>query len=304
MIRSYALAARVRLSIAMAPAALALALSLVLAGTAAAAPPVGSFQKRASSPTPVNNVVVDPTTNMIYAQQYEGRKFYRYNARTNTWTTLAKAPIDQGNNGGAAYVKGKIYTVYTGNPGEMGVYDIATGTWSTITNPLGEGTGDITSHMGLLYLVDGFTFVSYDPATSTTQTLSSPPVDFSSFGGLAPYKGQIYGQQGDCGCDSALASYDIATNDWGSQGNLPSQGVLGAAIDPVTGIFYAYGSYGDDLFYRYDTRTDRFLFTLAFPQHHLDDGGLAYVSAKGLQGIYATYGQDSNGFTRYVTPPR
>lgn len=81
-----------------------------------------------------------------------------------------------------------------------------------------------------------------------------------------------------------------------------SGGVLGAAIDPVTGIFYAYGSYGDDLFYRYDTTTEDFLFTLAFPQHHLNDGGVAYVSAKGLQGIYATYGQNNNGFTRYVTP--
>ncbi len=31
---------------------------------------------------------------------------------------------------------------------------------------------------------------------------------------------------------------------------------------------------------------------------------MAYVSAKGLQGIYATYGQDSKGFTRYVTAPK
>jgi len=281
----------------------ALALSLAFAGTAAAAPPVGSFQKRASSPTPVNNVAVDPNTNMIYAQQFEGRKFYRYNPHTNKWTTLAKAPINQGNNGGAAYVKGNIYTVYTENPDEMGVYDIATGKWSTITNPLGQGTGDITSHMGLLYLVGGTSFISYDPATNTTQTLASPPFSFDQWGGLAPYKGQIYGQQGDCSCQSALAAYDIADDTWGSETNLPSGGVLGAAIDPVAGIFYAYGSYRDDLFYRFDTATNNFLFTLQFPQHNLDDGGMAYVSAKGLQGIYATYGQDSRGFTRYVTPP-
>ena len=273
-----------------------------MAGTAAAAAPaVGSFQKRASSPQPVNNVAVDPTTNMIYAQQYEGKGFYRYNPRTNKWTTLAKAPINQGNNGGAAYVKGKIYTVYTDNDTQMGVYDVATGTWSTITNPW-SGTGDITSHMGLLYLVEGTTFISYDPSLDTTQTLASPPFSFTGCGGLAPYKGKIYGQQGDG--DTGFAQYDIASDTWNTDDDLPSGGVLGAAIDPVTGIFYAYGNYEDDLFYRFSTVQDHWLFTLAFPQHHLDDGGMAYVSAKGLQGIYATYGQDNSGFTRYVTPTR
>lgn len=301
MLAKYALATRARLSLATALVA-AFALSLAVAGAASAAsPPVGSFQKRASSPKPVNNVAVDPTTNMVYAQQYEGKGFYRYNPRTNKWTTLAKAPIKQGNNGGAAYVKGKIYTVYTENDTKMGVYDVATGTWSTITNPLGAGTGDITSHMGLLYMVDGTDFISYDPATATTSTLATPPFSFSEWAGLAAYKGDIFGQQGD---DSThgFAKYDIATNSWISLPDLPGLALLGAAIDPVTGTFYAYGNYGDDLFYRYSNVQDNWLFTLQFPQHHLDDGGMAYVSAKGLQGIYATYGQNNNGFTRYVTP--
>ena len=208
----------------------AVALSFAVAGTAsAAAPAVGSFQKRASSPHPVNNVTADPTTNMIYAQQFDGKGFYRYNPRTNTWTTLHQAPISQGNNGGAAYVKGKIYTVYTNNDTQMGVYDIATGTWSTITNPLGMGTGDITSHMGLLYLVDGTDFISYDPATATTSTLATPPFSFSEWAGLAAYKGDIFGQQGD---DSThgFAKYDIATNSWISLPDLPGLALLGAAI--------------------------------------------------------------------------
>ena len=301
MLSKYALPVRARLTVATALVA-AFALSLAVAGTASAASPaVGSFQKRASSPHPVNNVTVDPTTNMIYAQQYEGKGFYRYNPGTNKWTTLANAPINQGNNGGAAYVKGKIYTVYTNNDTQMGVYDIATGTWSTITNPLALGTGDITSHMGLLYLAEGDSFISYDPVAHTTQTLSSPPFSFTEYGGLAPYKGKIYGQQGNS--DTGFAQYDIASDMWNTDDNLPSGGVLGAAIDPVSGIFYAYGNYRDDLFYRYNTAQDHWLYTLAFPQHHLNDGGMAYVSAKDLQGIYATYGQGSSGFTRYVTPP-
>jgi hypothetical protein len=183
------------------------------------------------------------------------------------------------------------------------VYDVATGSWSTITNPLGAGTGGISSHMGLLYMVDGTDFISYDPATDTTQTLASPPFSFEAWGGLAPYKGEIYGQQGNGDDNRGFARYDIASDTWTEDDDLPSGAVLGAAIDPVTGIFYAYGSYGDDLFYRFNTVKTEWLFTLQFPFHNLNDGGMAYVSAKGLQGIYATYGQASTGFTRYVTPP-
>jgi hypothetical protein len=284
----------------------AFALSLVLVATAgAAAPKAGTFQKRASSPTPVNNVTVDPATNMIYAQQFEGKGFYRYSPKTNKWTRLAKAPIAQGNNGGAAYLNGKIYTVYTENGNHMGVYDIATGKWSKITNPLGEGTGDITAAGGLLYLVEGGDFVSYDPATTTTTTLASPPFGFQPWGGLAPYKGVIYGQEGNGQIPNNFGWYDIADGTWEEgMDPVPGGGVLGAAINPVAGVFYAYGSYKDDLFYRYNIAQERWLYTLQFPEHHLDDGGMAYVSARGLQGIYATYGQDSNGFTRYVTAPK
>jgi hypothetical protein len=156
---------------------------------------------------------------------------------------------------------------------------------------------------GLLYLVDGSNFVSYNPATNTTDSLSDSPIDFSSWAGLAPYKGKIYGDGGDDEAD-AFAVYDIATDQWATLPGMPDfhRAVLGAAIDPVTGTFYDYGSYHQDHFYRYDITTGRWLATLKFPQKHLDDGGIAYVSAKGLQGIYATYGQASKGFTRYVTP--
>ena len=58
----------------------------------------------------------------------------------------------------------------------------------------------------------------------------------------------------------------------------------------------------DDSFYRYDIATGTWLSTLTFPYSDINDGGMAYVSAKGLQGIYATYGQNNKGFTRYVTP--
>ncbi len=79
----------------------------------------------------------------------------------------------------------------------MGVYDIATGKWSTITNPLGDGTGDITAAGGLLYLVDALAFVSYDPATEHHDHAGHASVPLLCVGRPGRVQGHIYGQQGD-----------------------------------------------------------------------------------------------------------
>ncbi len=309
MLSKYSWMARVRFGAGI--AAITACASLAVAASAAAAPALGTFQKRAPSPNPVNNVVVDPTTNLIYAQQYDGTGFYRYNPGTNKWKTLASASVSQINNGGAAYLKGKIYTVYPEDSSDMGVFDIKTGTWTTIANPLGAGTADITAVGNRLYLAGcagspscTSTFVSYNPTTNTTTTLAKPPFAFSAWGGLAPYKGEIYGQQGDGDQPAHFGVYDIATNKWQRLRNGPNGMVLGAAIDPVTGTFYAYGAYEGYSWYGYDIATGKWLSSPSFPHRNLNDGGMAYVSTKGRQGIYATYGQDSAGFTRYVTPSR
>ncbi|HWD64526.1 MAG TPA: hypothetical protein VG405_05085, partial [Solirubrobacteraceae bacterium] len=86
-----------------------MALLVLVASPAARAATPGTFTTLAPSPQPVNNVAVDPTTNLIYAQQYgtsPGTGFYSYNPKTNTWTTRASAPLVEGNNGGAAYFDG------------------------------------------------------------------------------------------------------------------------------------------------------------------------------------------------------
>jgi len=283
---------------------------------AAHAATVGTFQTLASSPEPVNNVVVDPTTNLIYAQGYEDTTWYSYNPATNVWTSLATAPLNQGNNGGAAYINGKIYTVYTGNSSQLGVYTIATDSWTTIPNPLGSGTGNITAVGGLLYLAEGTgagSFVSYNPATTVTTTLANAPAfsgdctdGFESWGGLAPYNGRIYGHQGN-GCNG-FAVYNIAANTWTELAKLPTDAVLGSAIDPITGTYYAYGDYsgssdGSDHFYSFNIAAGTWAAPpTTFPFNDIDDGGMAYVSTPGLQGIYAVEGQENTGFVRYVTP--
>jgi uncharacterized repeat protein (TIGR01451 family) len=288
-------------------------LLILLAGVSApraSAQAVGTFETRASSPVPVTSVTIDPTTNIIYAQENQGTGFYSYNPSTNAWTTLATAPIDSGNNGGAAYVGGKIYTVYTNNNTQMGIYDIASNSWTTIGNPLALGTGNITATGGLLYLAEANTFVSYNPATDVTTPLANPPnftnavlgtcntTGFKRWGGLQPFGGKIYGHQGD-GCDG-FAVYDIASNTWTELPNVPGGAVLGSAIDPVSGTYFAYGDYDGSNFYRYSIASNSWS-TITFPFATLDDGGMAYVSLPGQEGIYATYGEGNPGFTRYVT---
>jgi uncharacterized repeat protein (TIGR01451 family) len=199
----------------------------------------------------------------------------------------------------------------------MGVYDIASNTWTTIANPLGQGTGNITAYGGLLYLVAGQSFVSYDPVTGTTKTLASAPAfndssqdptnggpfnyctgtGFQEWGAIAGYEGKIYGHQGD-GCNG-FAVYDIASNTWTELPLMPGYPVLGGTIDPSTGTYYTYGSYDEANFWSYSVATKTWT-TRTFPSS-VNDGGMAYVSAPGLQGIYAVYGEGSTGFARYNT---
>jgi uncharacterized repeat protein (TIGR01451 family) len=299
------------------------AASLCVAATAfapTASAAVGEFQGRASSPAPVTSVAVDPTTNIIYAQENEGSNFYSYNPATDEWTELEEAPLNSGNNGGAAFLGGKIYTSYTNNETQVGVYDIETNTWTTIANPLKRGTADITAVGGLIYMAEGTKFVNYEPVSETTTELAEAPewapaecgVGFEPWGGLQPYEGKIYGHQGD-GC-SGFAVYDIESDSWTELALVPlpidSKGgeeeeeagaVAGSALDPITGTYYAYGNYGGHTFYRYDIAGKSWS-EVTFPFSELDDGGMAYVSLPGKRGVYAGFGETSEGFTRYVTP--
>ena len=271
----------------------------------------GTFQKRAPSPVPVTGVIADPTTNLIYAQGYDATSFYVYNPSRNTWTARASAPSDLSyDEAGAAYLNGKIYIAYPASDTTMFVYDIASNSWSSMPTPLGAGTAAITSYGGALYLagggVNGNGVVSYTPATNTTKLLASAPTFNSDCGGtgfnatasLVAYAGSLYGNQAS-GC-TGFATYNIAANTW-SLLNPPGDALVGAAIDPGTGTYYTSGVDSSDnpsLFA--GSIAKQTWVTTPFPYADLDDGGMAYVATRGLQGIYATYGLDSTGFTRFV----
>lgn len=267
------------------------------------------FQGLASSPVELTAVTADPNTGLIYAQEDGGTAFFRYDPRTNAWNELATAPIDSGNNGGAAYLGGKIYVVYTENSDELAVYDIAANSWTTIDNPLSSGTGDITAGGGKLYLVEGLEFFSLDPATGIATPLANPPKfpegtgseGFEPWGGLQFAGDKIYGHQGNG--NFGFAVYDIGSNSWQELAYAPGpegeEGpVLGSALNPVTNTYLTYGPYSGKQLYRFDIEAGSWSTAPTMP-FVTEDGGMAYVAQPGIEGVYMVQGEGGTGFVRY-----
>jgi uncharacterized repeat protein (TIGR01451 family) len=290
-------------------------MALLLAGMLApgAQARVDGFQSLAPSSVPLTAVATDPGSGLVYAQENQGTSFFVYDPRTNVWSELAPSPVNSQNNGGAAYLGGKIYVSYTENASEVAVYDIASGSWSTIENPLEVGTADIAAGNGKLYMANGLDFVEYDPATDVTTPLAEPPEfasaecdeGFEPWGGLQFDGSKIYGHQGN-GC-AGFAVYDVPTNSWSELPLVPTVvveeeeeggAVAGSAIDPVTNTYLAYGPYGGKTLYRYDIEAGSWsTSTLPF---EVDDGGMAYVALPGYEGVYMIQGENGPEFTRYT----
>ncbi len=269
---------------------------------------VEGFQALAPSPVELTAVATDPGTGLIYAQENGGTKYFVYDPRTNVWSERAPSPLSSGNNGGAAFLGGKIYVSYTANDTELAVYDIASNSWITIPNPLGAGTGNIASGGGRLYLVVEFKFVAFDPATGIATPLAAPPKfadpdcedGFEDWGGLQVVEGKIYGHQGN-GCNG-FAVYDIASNSWLELPLAPvieEEGpLLGSAFNPLTNTYITYGPYEGKALYRFDIEAGAWS-NAALP-FAVDDGGMAYISLPGLEGIYMVQGEEGTEFTRYT----
>lgn len=274
---------------------------------------VESFQDLAPSSVELTAVAADPGTGLIYAQEDGGTKFFVYNPGTNAWTELAPSPLDSGNNGGATFLGGKIYTVYTGNATSLGVYDIGANSWTTTDNPLASGTGDITAAGGKLYLAQGLEFFSLDPVSGIATPLAEPPKfpesegdeGFESWGGLQVADGKIYGHQGNG--YTGFGVYDIAANSWrelpyapkvlDDEGDDLEGPLLGSAYNPLTNAYITYGPYGGKSLFRFDIEAGSWSNSpLPFV---VDDGGMAYVSLPGIEGIYMVQGEEGTAFARY-----
>jgi len=259
---------------------------------------VGDFTLKASSPEPLTCFTSDPSTGFIYGQANFGNNFYRYSPTENNWTTLTTCPLYSGNNGGAAYLNGKIYTSYTGTSSQLGVYDISSNTWTTISLGTGIATGNIESDGIKIYLVSDYSLVSYNPSTGGTTSLASPPFSFYPWGGLSYFEGNLYAHQGNG--TVGFAKYNIALNTWTNLPFLPGGAVLGSAIDPYGKVYYAYGTYSGNSLYSFSLETQTWTVT-PIPLFYVNDGGIAFVPNTQLRGIYFAQGESGYGLARFET---
>ncbi|MGH9868475.1 MAG: choice-of-anchor D domain-containing protein [Candidatus Polarisedimenticolia bacterium] len=260
---------------------------------------VGDFDLLRSSPTPLTCVVEDPATGMLYGQANQGTGFFRYRSSTDTWETLASSPIHSGNNGGAALLNGKIYTSYTGNGASLGVYDVASDSWTVRSNPLGLGTGIIASDgVQYLYMLVDTYFLKFDPSVQTVTWLSAPPFFFNPWGGMRHLSGVLYAHQGDGG--RGFASYEVATDSWTTLPLVPSGAVLGSALDPFRREYFAYGTYGGNNLYSYSI-DDRIWSVASIPFFAVNDGGLGWLPFPA--GVVMVQGESGSGLARYATGP-
>jgi hypothetical protein len=261
---------------------------------------LGDFTARAASPAPLTSVTADPNSSYVYAQENYGYEFYRYNPYSDSWTALSSCPLYSGNNGGAAYLNGKVYTAYAHDSDQVGVYDIASNSWSAISNGLERGTGNIASDGRYIYLVVDTVFVRYDPGSGSWKNLASPPISFNPWGGMSHLNGRIYGHTGND--HTGFARYEITSDRWTTLSSIPGGAVLGSAIDPSREVYYTYGSYGGRNWYGFDLASGTWNVS-TIPLFSINDGGMAYVGKPGVSGIYLVQGESGTGFGRLETAP-
>ncbi|MBN2214952.1 MAG: choice-of-anchor D domain-containing protein, partial [Bacteroidales bacterium] len=251
----------------------------------------GDFILKASSPGQLTCMAVDPETDYIYAQHNNGNIIYRYDPSANSWDSLAYCPINSGNNGGATIMDGKMYSCYTGLS-SFNIYSISDNTWDKISQP--SGTGNITNDGIYIYTIDGTSFRRLDPNTLVWSTLSSSPISFQRWGGLAYHNGYIYGHSGDG--TTSFAKYNISTDTWTTLPSVPGGAVLGCAIDPFHSKYYAYGSYEGYNWYEFDMISESWN-VATIPFFAVFDGGMCYVN----NGIYFIQGERGYGFGFFDT---
>ncbi len=254
---------------------------------------VGDFSLLANSPAILTCLTIDEDAGIIYAQANNSTQFYKYDINGQSWQSLAPSPVSSGNNGGAAFRNGKVYTTYTGSS-SMGIYDIAENTWTTMSIPI--STGNITSDGIYIYIVQGSALYRVNESL-VVESLSASPIYFDRWGGLAVYSGYLYGHGGNGG--TSFARYDITSNNWEILPSVPGGAVLGSAIDPVAGKYYTYGGYSGNSWYEFDIESKSWSIS-TLPFSSVSDGGIVY-SGRFDAGLYLIQGELGTGFARYET---
>lgn len=145
---------------------------------------------------------------------FNPKEIVKYNIATDTWETMTQqATNDNYQYSDITYLNGKIYCLQVSSD-NLQVYDIATNTWSTISNSVSIGYG-IATDGDLIYLIGNGNIVTYDPTTGTFDNSNSQAADFviSDIGYSS--KGVIFARGlATFPTRFRLMLYDLASDTW------------------------------------------------------------------------------------------
>jgi len=267
----------------------------------------GRWKTLAPSPRPLSQMVADPDAGRVYAISFGTREFYRYVPEADRWDRMADAPFSGSEYGSAALLDGKIYL--TGLSTVLGVYEIATDLWSTISNPATWNQGNTSTVASdgeqYLYLLGEARFVRFEPVSQTTQVLTPPDHCCTAGGGFAYNAGRVFAHT--VNGTRWIMTYDIAADTWRRQA-MPDNGTRqGAAIDPVEGAYYTASSGLDGTLTRYDIGANAWSvsavtatpISTGSPFNH--NGGLAWLPSP-VPTLFVAEGGTGNGFARRIRP--
>lgn len=209
------------------------------------APPGWSITGTVSQPRSDPAVAVDGQ--MLYViggQDVNGptATLQRYDAGTNTWTTLAPMPQTRYQGNGAQVINGKIYVPggwYGTLPSNvMYIYDIAANSWSSVTMPFLSACGASGAIGGKLYVLtpcDGYsgyrTFLHvYDPVLGTWTALAAAPHAHGTPEAYGVIGGKLYvagGLDTNGAYMTALDVFDPVSGTWTTLASMPAARAIG-----------------------------------------------------------------------------
>jgi subtilisin family serine protease len=254
----------------------------------------GQVTRKMDVPAPLTGLTSDPVSGRLYAQYLWYQYLYSYDPVTNSWSRVGVLPsVSFYKNGGSVILDSKMYCTYTEDANKIFIYDMTLKDWSSKTNMLGAGTSTLTTDGILIYLAGGGKFTSYNPKSGVWADLPIPNFTLDGKGGLSYLNGVIYAHSST---SKGFAKYTIATGIWESLIPLPDQTTMGSTVDPVRKRYYAYGK---NFLYEYDITTNQWTIIHNPLFEAGQNGGLAYTSRSGVEGVYFLEGGHSKGFGRY-----
>lgn len=187
--------------------------------------------------------------------------FARYHIPSNTWETLSNTP-DLIGDGGTIGSDGTDIYILRGGSVDFWKYTVATGAWTTLVSPPGNGAGaSLEYQSGFFYTMRGGNrwMYKYEIATQIWTRLADAPIDTYYDTNSALVDGYIYTTLRMNGTTFGLYRFNIAGNTWDTLATPPYEPIYNGVVH-VSGenklyVFRGNGSYD---FWKYNIGTNSY----------------------------------------------